>query len=227
MILEDAALSALRDAYAADRRVRISGALPAEAARAVHAELAAVEGWTLFAATGAGTAALDRATLAGLGEAGRADLLRTLHAEAAEGRGFAYEGVRLGENAGPPAAERLAASLSSEAVLGRVRAVTGEPVTAASAQATRYRPGHYLTRHRDDPAGETRRVAYVLSLCPRWHPDWGGLLLFFRDDGTPRDAWAPGFASLSLFDVGHVHSVTAIAPFAAAPRLSVTGWFSA
>ena len=227
MILESADLDALRGAYAADRRLRIEGALPAEAARAVHAELAARTEWTLFAATGRGTAALDRKTLASLGGAGRADLLRTLHAEAAEGRGFAYEGIRLGEDARLPAAERLAASLSSEAVLARVQAITGAPVNAASAQATRYRPGHYLTRHRDDPAAETRRLAYVLSFCPRWHPDWGGLLLFFEEDGTPRDAWTPGFASLSLFDVAHVHSVTAVAPFAPDPRLSVTGWFSA
>ena len=227
MILEGADTGALAAAYGADRRLRIQDALGRDDAVALHDALTAHRDWTLFAATGAGTAALTHARLAGLGEAGRADLLRTLHAEAARGRGFAYEGVRLGEGQGPAAAERLAESLSSEAVLARVRAVTGEPVRAASAQATRYRPGHYLTRHRDDPQRETRRLAYVLSLCPDWHPDWGGLLLFFEPGGTPRDAWCPGFATLSLFDVGHVHSVTAVAPFAPAPRLSVTGWFSA
>ena len=227
MILEGHDASALADAYAEDRRLRIADALGRDDAVALHGALAAHRDWTLFAGTGAGTAELTRDRLAGLGEAGRTDLLRTLHAEAAQGRGFAYEGVRLGQGTGPAAAERLAAALSSEAVLARVRAVTGEPVRAASAQATRYRPGHYLTRHRDDPASETRRLAYVLSLCPEWHPDWGGLLLFFQDDGTPRDAWTPGFATLSLFDVRHVHSVTAVAPFAPAPRLSVTGWFSA
>ena len=227
MILEDHDAGALAAAYAEDRRLRIEGALGQDDAAALHAALTAHRAWTLFAGTGAGTAALTRERLADLGEAGRADLLRTLHAEAAQGRGFAYEGVRLGEGRGPGAAERLAASLSSEAVLDRVRAITGEPVVSASAQATRYRPGHYLTRHRDDPEGETRRLAYVLSLCPDWHPDWGGLLLFFEQGGAPRDAWSPGFATLSLFHVAHVHSVTAIAPFAPAPRLSVTGWFSA
>jgi Rps23 Pro-64 3,4-dihydroxylase Tpa1-like proline 4-hydroxylase len=53
------------------------------------------------------------------------------------------------------------------------------------------------------------------------------LLQFFEDDGTPRDAWAPQFNSMSLFDVRHVHSVTFIAPFALEPRLSLTGWFRA
>ena len=100
-------------------------------------------------------------------------------------------------------------------------------VTSASAQATRYRPGHYLTRHRDDPEGETRRLAYVLSLSADWHPDHGGLLMFFADDGTPRDVWVPQAGTLSLFSVRHVHSVSVVAPFAPRPRLSVTGWFSA
>ena len=70
-------------------------------------------------------------------------------------------------------------------------------------------------------------MAYVLSLTERWHPDWGGLLQFFEDNGTPRDAWVPGWNVLSLFDVRHVHSVTYVAPFAGAPRLSITGWFRA
>ena len=53
------------------------------------------------------------------------------------------------------------------------------------------------------------------------------LLQFFEDNGTPRDAWVPGWNVLSLFDVRHVHSVTYVAPFAGAPRLSITGWFRA
>jgi Rps23 Pro-64 3,4-dihydroxylase Tpa1-like proline 4-hydroxylase len=64
-----------------------------------------------------------------------------------------------------------------------------------------------------------------MNFSPQWHPDWGGMLQFFQDDGTPRDAWAPQFNSLVLFDVAHVHSVTFVAPFAKTPRFAVTGWF--
>jgi Rps23 Pro-64 3,4-dihydroxylase Tpa1-like proline 4-hydroxylase len=65
--------------------------------------------------------------------------------------------------------------------------------------------GQYLTRHRDDIEGTTRRLAYVFGFTRRWHPDWGGLLQFYEDDGTPRDAWVPAFNRLSLFAIRHVH----------------------
>jgi len=52
-------------------------------------------------------------------------------------------------------------------------------------------------------------------------------LQFFEDDGTPRDAWAPVFNSMTLFEVRHIHAVTFVAPFLKQPRLSLTGWFRA
>ena len=70
-------------------------------------------------------------------------------------------------------------------------------------------------------------MANVITLRSGWHPDWGGWIKLYEDDGTPRDAWSPGLNVLSLFDVRHVHSVTYVAPYAKAPRLSVTGWFLA
>jgi SM-20-related protein len=32
---------------------------------------------------------------------------------------------------------------------------------------------------------------------------------------------------MAIFDVRHIHSVTYVAPLAAKPRLSITGWFRA
>ena len=87
--------------------------------------------------------------------------------------------------------------------------------------------GYKMNRARADTGDERRRLAYVISFTRNWHPDWGGLLQFFEDDGTPRDAWAPMFNSMALFDVRHVHSVTFVAPFHGQPRLSLTGWFRA
>ena len=52
-----------------------------------------------------------------------------------------------------------------------------------------------------------------------------GLLLFYEQNGTPRDAWAPGFNTVSMFDIRHIHAVTYVAPYALEPRLSLTGWF--
>jgi Rps23 Pro-64 3,4-dihydroxylase Tpa1-like proline 4-hydroxylase len=69
------------------------------------------------------------------------------------------------------------------------------------------------------------RIENVLGLSKAWHPDWGGLLQFYEEDGTPGDAWIPHFNCLNLFDIRHIHSVTYVTPFAGEPRLSLTGWF--
>lgn len=116
--------------------------------------------------------------------------------------------------------------LNSEEMLSFVREVTGsDDLLTADAQYTRYTPGQFLTRHRDTVEGNGRRVAYVLGFSKNWHPDWGGLLQFYEEDGTPRNAWTPQFNCLNLFGIRHIHAVTYVTPFADEPRLSLTGWF--
>ena len=226
MILAGADLGAARAAYAADERLRWPDVVTPGEARGL-ARAAAGLPYDLMCTLEGRTAAISPERMAAIPAEMRRNLVADLHAEAARGVGYAYEGLRLGEGRAPAPLEALHAALNGRAVLDRIEAVTGERVASASAQVTRYRPGHYLTRHRDDPEGEARRLAYVLSLSEGWHPDHGGLLMFFADDGTPRDAWVPQAGTLSLFGVRHVHSVTVVAPFAPRPRLSVTGWFSA
>ena len=118
--------------------------------------------------------------------------------------------------------------VNSDEMLSFISTITGQTdLTGADAQFTRYTSGQFLTRHKDDITREGRRIAYVMGFSEDWHPDWGGLLQFFENNGTPRDAWIPAFNSLSLFDVRHVHSVTYVTPFTRRPRLSLTGWFNA
>jgi Rps23 Pro-64 3,4-dihydroxylase Tpa1-like proline 4-hydroxylase len=106
--------------------------------------------------------------------------------------------------------------------------VTGdERIAYVDAQATRYRPGHFLTEHTDDVAGKQRLYAYVLNLTPAWRIDWGGLLLFHAPDGHVAEAYCPRFNALNVFAVPQAHSVSVVAPFAPAHRLSVTGWLRA
>ena len=50
---------------------------------------------------------------------------------------------------------------------------------------------------------------------------------FFDDDGEPTQSYSPGFNTLDLFDVRHVHSVTLVAPYALNPRHAISGWFVA
>ncbi|MBD8524978.1 2OG-Fe(II) oxygenase [Pseudoxanthomonas sp. CAU 1598] len=112
-----------------------------------------------------------------------------------------------------------------------MRELTGfTDIRKVDAQATRYLPGHFLTAHDDDgsPTGQIRRVAYVLSLSERWHPDWGGLLNFYDgDSGQIQDTFVPAYNTLSLFTTPQYHAVSTVAPYAPLPRLSITGWLRA
>ena len=152
--------------------------------------------------------------------------------EASRGVGFFYSGyqmVRAQTDTDDPKLAFLHSMfdfVNSKELLSVIATITGQSeLVGADAHYTRYAPGQYLTRHKDDIKREGRRIAYVMGFSKNWHPDWGGLLQFFEDDGTPRDFWIPTFNSLVLFDVRHVHSVSYVTPFAKEQRLSLTGWF--
>ena len=116
--------------------------------------------------------------------------------------------------------------LKSKAVLDFIKQVTGQlQICDVVVQYTRYLPGDFLTRHRDEGAQGTRKIAFVFHFSPNWHPDWGGLLQFYQQTGQPRDAWAPEFGCLHLFDTQHIHAVTTISPFAPSARYTISGWF--
>lgn len=144
--------------------------------------------------------------------------------------GFLYGshliGARQKQFATPALLTAVHAALNSPQMLGFISRLTGRTdIVHASAQATRYVPGNFLTRHNDVTPSEGRVLAYVMGFTPHWHPDWGGLLQFFHDDGRLKDVWTPTFNNMALFDVHHPHSVSFVAPFATQARYSVTGWF--
>lgn len=220
--------------YAADQRLRINDFLEADIARRFqnscrddvpYEYLYHVEGKHL---------AVPPAELAQLAPDKQNELQNKIIAAAAKGVGFFYSGYQLTnahldtDNKELAFLREMFDLMNSDEVLALISTITGQTdLKGADAQVTRYTPGQFLTRHSDDVTREGRRIAYVLGFSEEWHPDWGGLLQFFENDGTPRDAWIPAFNSLSLFDVRHVHSVTYVTPFALKPRLSLTGWFIA
>jgi len=109
--------------------------------------------------------------------------------------------------------------------LALMHALTGDArVRRVNAQATRYRPGHFLRWHTDIDSHEGRLYAYVLNLSRDWHADWGGLLQFVDDDGRVLDTFLPRWNTLSLFAVPAGHAVSLVAPWAAQDRLAITGW---
>lgn len=222
-------LAALRAEFARDGRIRIRDVLDPAMAEAVAAEMAGLP-WKVFCATGSGVAVIDPAEMAGWERTRQVELTRSLLQAANRAEGFAYFGYRMTEawkdGAPDTALGRFYRGLTSPETMAAIRTITGSNAfDGAFAQATDYRPGHYLTRHLDDPKGEHRKFAFVWGFTRTWDPDWGGLLQFFDADGQPTQSVSPGFNTLDLFDVRHVHSVTLVAPYAGNPRQAVSGWY--
>jgi SM-20-related protein len=221
-------LDAARATFARERRVQLSPFLTDDSAAALAEHLAARDDWTLVVNAGAKTFEIDRAGQAALSPEQRAGLDQRIEAVARDGFQFRFESIRVPDEdearvaADTPLAA-LARFLSTRTTRDALRHVTGfEAIDFADAQATRYDAEHFLTGHDDDVDGKHRHAAYVLGMSPHWRIEWGGLLLFH--DGAEVRGWAPRFNTLSLFAVPQLHSVSLVAPFAGAPRLSVTGW---
>ena len=115
--------------------------------------------------------------------------------------------------------------LNGEDFLTFIRSVTNEPrIAFADAQVTRYRKGSFLTGHSDEAPGKERYFAYVLNLTPGWKAEWGGLLMFHREDGDIDEAFTPVGNTLNILRVPQSHSVSQVALSAGDDRISVTGW---
>jgi len=233
MLNPDLDRKALAEEFHRDQRILIDNVLRrdvAERVRAICAEKVSFD--YVFFLNGAVRVASEQEMLA-FDAAKKAQISQELMQNATEGIGYLYCGYvmndkRAGLGGDPGFLHEVFDYLNSREMLDFVQEISGlDELVRADAQYTRYSAGQYLTRHRDDikGKGQARRLAYVFGFTRRWHPDWGGLLQFYEDDGTPRDAWMPAFNRLSLFDIRHVHSVSYVTPFAGEARLSLTGWF--
>jgi Rps23 Pro-64 3,4-dihydroxylase Tpa1-like proline 4-hydroxylase len=165
-----------------------------------------------------------------LPEADRARFFATIHASAAQRFQYVFNSYPISDAyARKERLElylmRVFEFLNSAPFLDFARRITRAPqIRYADAQATLYRQGHFLTKHDDQNEGKGRIAAYVLNLTPKWVADWGGILQFIDRDGHIAEGYAPVFNALNVFRVPQLHSVSYVAPFAAAGRFSITGW---
>jgi len=223
--------AALAEAFAKKGRLHIPGILESPAAARLHGALMAETDWACATLVGGQGRDIPLREIDGWSQDRLAVFVSTADREAAKGFHFMFDSVRLTSllKAGRPVApvyRELCAFLSGPQFLSFIHALTGDDrVRHADAQATRFRPGHYLNVHDDDDnPGLGRLYAYVLNLTPGWRADFGGLLTFNDPLGHVSEAYTPAFNALNIFRVPHLHAVTPIALFAPGGRLSITGW---
>ena len=222
----------LRPAFERFGRLHLPGIFAPKDAQAVHAALVAAPYHRSLTASGKSyDIALE--TLAAMPPERRAELEAAILEGGKTGFQYQFDAWRLSDlmEANQRTGSALAPLedvydlLNSPAFLGFVKTLTGDDACAyTDAQATRYRPGDFLTAHDDDIAGKHRLYAYVLNFTPEWRPDWGGLLAFLDADGHVSEAYTPTFNALNIFRVPQQHAVTQVASFAGAERFSITGW---
>ena len=224
---------ALRPLFARFGRLHLPGVLAGDGAGRLHAGLAAGAPWRKAFLHGGAHYEPTLAEYEAISDGQRQALDQAIWREARDGFAYRFDSwkvsddVEAGRRTGA-AAEAAYDFLNGDAFLNFIRILTNEPRAAyCDAQATRYGPGDFLTRHSDAQPGKHRLFAYVLNLTPGWRADWGGVLAFPDEDGHLAEGYSPAFNALNLFRVPQDHAVTAVAPFAGGERLSITGWVRA
>jgi SM-20-related protein len=219
------------DTFSRCGRVRIADFLEASSAARLYACLEAEVPWRLVYNEGEEQVVLDEQALAKLGADGQREILQRVLIRAQDTFQYLYRSfpmVTAYKNGEHPELflHRVFEFLNESETLDLLRKITGiAELLKADAQATLYRPGHFLTQHDDSGREkEHRRVAYVLSMTRDWRPDWGGNLQFLKANGDVEEVWMPRFNSLALFRVPTSHMVSYVAPFAKQPRYAITGW---
>jgi len=223
-----------------DHRLQLENFLQPAAAERLRECLEREVPWTLALRDDRGARTIDHATYAAMDEASRAQLLAATAAAGHDGEATITDGFRFAydsymmvtaykEGRDPDLLlHRVLELFNTPDYLAFAAALTGDNrIRRVNAQATRYRPGHFLRYHTDEEHSEGRLYAYVLNLSRGWRADWGGLLQFIAPDGEIQATYLPRWNTLSLFAVPAGHAVSLVAPWAQRDRLAITGWFLA
>ncbi len=231
MINNDLEFDGYRIDLAKNTRVQIPDFLQLDAAERLRSCLQNEVPWTLAERSEGVSKTIAAAEYAAMDAQMRATNLQQAYDRAKSEFQFVYESymmVKAAREGRDPTLilHGILDFLNSEDFLAFARWLVNDPkVTHASAQATRYRAGHFLTRHQDKDKNEDRAYAYVIGLTKNWRPDWGGLLQFEDDNGNVTQTLTPHWNSISIFKVPQSHTVSLVAPYATEDRLAITGWF--
>lgn len=213
-------------------RAHVPGLLAPASAEALHAVLARGTPWSRSINIAGRGAEMPAARFEAAPPDEQQALFERIWAEARDGFQYLFDRFRITETRATggavPAGLLAADDFLNGPFLEFVRALSGDDRGVfCDAQATRYLPGHFLTRHDDARGDHGRLFAYVLNLTPEWRADWGGQLQFIGPEGHVAEAFVPAWNALNLFRVPQDHAVSVVAPFAGGERLSITGWVRA
>ncbi len=221
---------ALRRSFDQTGRLHVPQVLEAESAQRLHATLESSRDWVFVFNRGNRHFEVTPKNFAAMPQEAKIQMQRDILENARNGFQLAYDVVNVSKKTSTvltsdPVLTELHAFMNGPDYLGFLRDITGETRgTWCDVTATRYKPGHFCEMHDDKADDGERLIAFVLNLTPRWRVDWGGLLLFIDDRGHVTQGLTPAFNALNLFRTPQQHSVSAVAPFAGANRLSITGW---
>ncbi|GAB2196762.1 2OG-Fe(II) oxygenase family protein [Sessilibacter sp. MAH4] len=217
--------SAAIEIFRNNRRARISSFLSLQSAIQIQQTVMSIPVYHQACFVDGQSQLINPTKFAELDISQRQEFIKKIYAQAAQGTGFWY-GRYEPNGEVLESVQKIKNWLESDEMLSLMREISGYgELTRITMQLTRYNPGDFLTRHNDLVSAENRKIAYVLNLAPKWHPDWGGLLQFYQPNGTPIESWSPDFNSFGIFDVSLPHSVTSVAQFSPASRYTISGWY--
>ncbi len=220
--------------FQAKGRVQIRNFLTPESADAVHHVLATATPWGMALKAAEGPQDVAPAALATMSAQDRAMLGQAVgKTMRAGGYGFVYQRYPMvtaylehRDPDGPLA--MLLEHINDAPLKALVTDITGvQGLVKADAQATLFAAGQFLGLHddRDQRPDDGRRIAYVMGFTRNWHPDWGGYLNFFDDEGDIVEGFRPRFNCLNMFSVPQRHHVSYVPMWSPPGRFAITGWF--
>jgi SM-20-related protein len=222
-----------KDVLAREGRVSIPEMLDEATCDALDAAFTRADQWVLSFNQGERSFDLDQMRAQAMHPEIEAGLAKRIHEYGPSGFQYAFDTCRVSDltEIGAPCDAAFASlhkTMNGEPFLNWCRELTGDTaINYLDLQATRYRPGHFLTEHTDEQANKKRRFAYVLNMTPFWRVDWGGLLQFIGPDGHVTAGLTPSYNRMNIFKVPQSHSVSMVTPAAQGFRLSLTGWMRA
>jgi Rps23 Pro-64 3,4-dihydroxylase Tpa1-like proline 4-hydroxylase len=213
----------------AGQRIQIEDFLESDDAKGLSAAASALD-WNLVLNSGARHVDLNASQQKQAGKVRMTAILAEVQKNAPHKFQYLYENYPVTDLAEAnqltdPWLAAAYATMNSNPVRDLLQQITGKASDFCDMQATRYRPGDFLTVHDDNAGEKNRKLAYVLSLTDGWMATWGGQLQFLDSGGRVASAFMPRFNALSVFAVPTPHHVSQVSSFAPKGRVSLTGWF--